>query len=1142
MTRERFFQAEDLFQDFGENFGEDFYEVKKEDFIDSVSRAKSTLEPVSKQHSKPKLDLSPLKKDKLTSSVLERFPDLTSEDVEFYLGFTFAENPSCDDVADVIEAFNKNGLSDPRGMGFNFSDLESHSKLKEKLTEYFMLKRANKRSLVFLGYLSPVRGWCTRSMFGKPLEALQEVHLTREGDSSAKSKKKNPDKGTIVRVYSGNPKEPRSLREVGRLTEEFASYIAPLMDLNLVVFDGFYVYPNNKLRMGDTFELRIDCYLKESLDQPSDFASSLREVYRKRTYDDANHEKVVHDRQMALNTLLVKLNYLKETSTKDAFAPQRDTHSGAYKSELTQEIPFGLGSQRSQQSQSDSQVSANGSIDLTSTASLRDSTFNLNQLKEFYRVTQESAFGEDFPETNPPAADFSLELRPYQKLGLSWMLKREREYTHIGSGNLSNSQNNDFIKELIESEEGANNPLWTKMEGRNGTQPFYYNRFSGEFSSKKPTVKSLCKGGILADEMGLGKTITTLSLVFTVPEDSSFDKTLSFDKKYAYKTTLIVVPMSLLNQWQNEFEKANLREGVECRTYYGNPHFDLAAECCTDQAPRVLLTTYGTIQSEYSRMSRNSMYESSLYNMKFFRIVLDEAHNIRNKQTKTTRAMNDLEASRKWLLTGTPVINSLDDLYPLVNFLNVEPWSSYALWKHFVKDPFDNNKNLAGAFSVLSTIMEPLILRRTKLQRDKYGKLLIELPEREVVFERLYFNEQENAMYEWMKRRAEFSFKENMNSGTLMSNYTSILTHILRLRQVCCHLDLIKTTREGLVEEEEGVMLTQKLLMSEKEEFETKALKILAEEEESEAFSLDRQIELKSEIMSAYPNFTDTECSICTTSPIDVEKCVITECKHCFCLECLMDHFEFQNRAGTTPTTDGSEDVDSPSLKPKKNVQCPNCRSVIDKKRLFRTKPQLGNVDALKDGVEAGYTLYHFNPYGRSTKINALIKNLYQIREGDPNERVVIFSQFTSFLDLIESELQHYPNEFEVLKMDGRVTMKGRQSIIEKFSDPASKTKVSVLLLSMKVGGVGLNLTVASKAFMMDPWWSPSMEDQAIDRLHRMGQQNNVRVVRFIMRDSIEERMLKIQERKKQIGEAVGVDDEERRKRRIEEIQILFGK
>ena len=137
-------------------------------------------------------------------------------------------------------------------------------------------------------------------------------------------------------------------------------------------------------------------------------------------------------------------------------------------------------------------------------------------------------------------------------------------------------------------------------------------------------------------------------------------------------------------------------------------------------------------------------------------------------------------------------------------------------------------------------------------------------------------------------------------------------------------------------------------------------------------------------------------------------------------------------------------------------------------------------------------------------------------------------------------ELNLTSDDFIVYKFDGRLNMNGRGKLLNLFNAPLTNGKIAILLLSLKAGGVGLNLTTASRAFMMDPWWSPSIEDQAIDRIHRIGQNETVKVVRFIMENSIETKMLKIQERKKQIGEAVGVEEEERRKRRIEEIQILF--
>jgi DNA repair protein RAD5 len=103
-----------------------------------------------------------------------------------------------------------------------------------------------------------------------------------------------------------------------------------------------------------------------------------------------------------------------------------------------------------------------------------------------------------------------------------------------------------------------------------------------------------------------------------------------------------------------------------------------------------------------------------------------------------------------------------------------------------------------------------------------------------------------------------------------------------------------------------------------------------------------------------------------------------------------------------------------------------------------------------------------------------------------------------------------------------------------------------VLLISLRAGGVGLNLTAASNVFMMDPWWSFAIEAQAIDRVHRMGQLRDVSVTRFIVKDSIEERMLRVQERKMNIAGSLGLrvggdgPDDDKKKERIEELKLLF--
>jgi DNA repair protein RAD5 len=113
-------------------------------------------------------------------------------------------------------------------------------------------------------------------------------------------------------------------------------------------------------------------------------------------------------------------------------------------------------------------------------------------------------------------------------------------------------------------------------------------------------------------------------------------------------------------------------------------------------------------------------------------------------------------------------------------------------------------------------------------------------------------------------------------------------------------------------------------------------------------------------------------------------------------------------------------------------------------------------------------------------------------------------------MSLIEPALSKANMHF--LRLDGSISQKARALVLNEFRDAKG---FCVLLISLKAGGVGLNLTSAKRVFMMDPWWSYAVEAQAIDRVHRMGQEDEVKVYRFIVNNSVEERMLRVQDRKK---------------------------
>jgi superfamily II DNA or RNA helicase len=154
-----------------------------------------------------------------------------------------------------------------------------------------------------------------------------------------------------------------------------------------------------------------------------------------------------------------------------------------------------------------------------------------------------------------------------------------------------------------------------------------------------------------------------------------------------------------------------------------------------------------------------------------------------------------------------------------------------------------------------------------------------------------------------------------------------------------------------------------------------------------------------------------------------------------------------------------------------------------------------------------------------STKISFLLENLETIvSEG---HQALVFSQFTTYLDHIQGILRE--KHWKIARIDGSQSVKKRQQQVELFQ----KGECPVFLISLKAGGVGLNLTAASYVFLMDPWWNPAVESQAIDRAHRIGQQNNLTVYRPIIKGSIEEKVLELQKIKRELFKELLPDDED---------------
>lgn len=148
-----------------------------------------------------------------------------------------------------------------------------------------------------------------------------------------------------------------------------------------------------------------------------------------------------------------------------------------------------------------------------------------------------------------------------------------------------------------------------------------------------------------------------------------------------------------------------------------------------------------------------------------------------------------------------------------------------------------------------------------------------------------------------------------------------------------------------------------------------------------------------------------------------------------------------------------------------------------------------------------------------SPKIDFLIDRLRLLK--DEGHSVLVFSQFTSFLDIVQKRLNS--EDLSYLRLDGSTPVKSRKKIVQSFQEGKS----DIFLLSLKAGGQGLNLTKATYVFHLDPWWNPAVESQATDRAHRIGQKRKVNAIRLLMRHTIEEKIMLLKKRKKALYEAV---------------------
>lgn len=411
-------------------------------------------------------------------------------------------------------------------------------------------------------------------------------------------------------------------------------------------------------------------------------------------------------------------------------------------------------------------------------------------------------------------------------------------------------------------------------------------------------------GACLADDMGLGKTLQTITLLLEQAQSGP---------------SLIVVPASLVPNWRKELS----RFAPTLNVFVLND--EVNREQAIEQISRneVLVTTYALLTIHQQQLSQKS------WNV----VVLDEAHTIKNPNTKMSKAAMTLKAERKVILTGTPIQNHLSELWNLFQFINPGLLGNAEQFKKKYIIPIEENKNKERQ-GQLKKLISPFLLRRTK------GEVIEELPEKNDINLPVELSDNELAMYELHRKKAEeLAMAEE---GVKLST----LSEITKLRQMACSISLVDKTWK-------------------------------------------------------------------------------------------------------------------------------------------KASSKLSTFIALAESLN------------------------------DSGGRALVFSQFTSFLAEVRQVMDKI--KLPYLYLDGATPIRKREEIVDEFQ----KGNYPFFLISLKAGGLGLNLTAANYVVHLDPWWNPAIEQQATDRAYRIGQRNDVTVYHLIAQHTIEEKIIRLHKTKRDLADSL---------------------
>ncbi|KAI1397509.1 SNF2 family N-terminal domain-containing protein [Hypoxylon fuscum] len=755
------------------------------------------------------------------------------------------------------------------------------------------------------------------------------------------------------------------------------------------------------------------------------------------------------------------------------------------------------------------------------------------------------------------------------------------------------------------------------------------------------------KGGLLADDMGLGKTLQSIALILGNRKPA--DKHPGVEK-----TTLVVAPLALIRQWEAEL-KEKVAEGhrMKVLVHHGPQRTKRFEDL---RRYDVVITTYQILVSEHNHTTET--VKTGCFGLHWYRVILDEAHTIKNRNAKATKACYELKSVYRWCLSGTPMQNNLDELQSLVKFLRIKPYDDLREWKDHFDLPMKNGKGEV-AMRRLHSLLQCFMKRRTKEILKKAGALStggkktedgeqsetpsFKVTERKVVTVAAEFTPAERRFYDRLEKRTDKSIEEMMKKKL---NYASALVLLLRLRQACDHPKLV----EGKLEKDKDALT-----------------------EETKPKKSDTDMDALADLLGGL-DVEAKHCEICGWElGNDNRQPGSDKCKACFeDLEYFKHHEDggdFKAPKSKTKKKSKVKKVVEEKVKTElvKKRQPRNRRAIVDSDdeeaeadwivsgdeqgplRLGKAGgtddenaegegETINSEDSEEDETQDGSQLSSFVVNdGKDTKPEDLQQALDESESGSEDEfesisviqskmsnvklegsgdegdeekddgdegesadseesesesetdtgiseseidsdsdeevvyshgrrrekektppvlasakirqlisllhkevhehKFIVFSQFTSMLDLVEPFFRK--EGIKYTRYDGSMKNDAREAALESLRH---NSRTRVLLCSLRCGALGLNLTAASRVVILEPFWNPFVEEQAIDRVHRLTQTVDVVVYKLTIENSVEERILELQQKKRLLAETAieGGARKESLKLGLKEMMDLF--